>query len=320
MSSIEGVVREMPVTVGTPETMRTSIPGAPAGFAPDAMDVLTSEAAAAIAYARRNRGGSGTQRVGGNFPARHLSYWRMCTRPYCSISGHVMRRGWITIGPSPITRNGETEVTQFERSKHATRLGQYGDWSTFELDDNFSTMFFTTYLEQYPFGEFETLMTMPGGVREFPVSQIRQLRWHHNEFIRIVRPDACEAEDHLCQFCGKDFPEIAHLQNHIIITHQDQASVVALGEQINRPIDALITRLAQQQDQPDTSGVIAQAVSVLSSLAERLGIGLVPLTQQSILSPDGVMYWDASTGAWTPITAMPEPDVPEEGTGFIPLR
>lgn len=233
----------------------------------DTAAALALEAADFVAFGEQKRG---RMRKGNpsQYAARHYAFWKFCVDEECFIPGHVARRGWIVPGPSHLSRKGHLEVDDFQKSKHGVLLAQYGDYSTWFRDDSFAVVVSANWDPTMPFGQFTKLVTQPGGIREFPVSQIRAMRWHHVDLVKRLRPDACLQPDYPCPFecVDRDFPEHDQLQRHIQVMHSDKAQIVALGAELRKPMEAMVAMQEARGDDPNLA-VIARALSALDRIA-----------------------------------------------------
>lgn len=192
-----------------------------------------------------------------NSRAAHWSYWRVFTNPNL----RDFRRDWIMIGPSPMGAHGNLKVEEFEKAMHAQRLDKYGDWSTYLHDPNYRNPIQTDRefaANRHPFGKYAT-MIKAGGIREFPISQIRAYGWHRNELVQKAYPEACVEPDHPCRYCPLVYAKVELLQAHMRNDHdkelaaweQAQAQERIAKVQIDAQRDIfenLAQKLAQQSD------------------------------------------------------------------------
>lgn len=215
--------------------------------------------------------------AGGPFAAYHYCYWRFCIEPRCRA--HEGRRRWITIGPSPKSRHGDIQVQEFARAKHAEILESYGHYSTYTGDANYFRMTHGDLDVRQEFGQFEALLRMPGGIFEFPVDQWRQLRWHLHPLLRQYRPDAMTQQDYPCPFAecvNRTFPEAAQLSQHIAARHADKSQMMALADQIQKPMERMVD-LAQAREDPALTNALMDRVLAQGDQFQQLLNMLAPV-------------------------------------------
>lgn len=197
--------------------------------------------------------------------AMHWCYWRIFNHPHSNDP----RKGWISIGPAIGGRQGSDKVSEYRRNMIGESLDQYGTWSTYIRDENYLNPYVVddnANFQRMPFGRF-TQLIKAGGIKEFPVSQIRALRWHHNPLVRRLRPDATRDPDFLCEFCpgeNKTFPNKGDYMSHIQALHETQFAQVQTA-QANRELLENLARQMQGQNSIESVIELLKAVGVTAN-------------------------------------------------------
>ena len=153
--------------------------------------------------------------------SKELQYWKLCSIEDCRT--HYARKGWVVTGPalSPYTA---VEWSDFQSTKHATSLANYGKWASGEV-----------FRAPTRFGP----LLRAGGLHEIPIEQMVAYKWHlRPEIVRVV-PELANVDVFLCEHgCitvgprKRTFNTEASRQKHYNVMHKEIVGPTLIGRQL----------------------------------------------------------------------------------------
>ena len=183
---------------------------------------------------------------------RRLQYWRSCG----GCPRHTEQNNWIILGPvmGPTSAN---DYVEFQNSKHATPLPQYGQYLAGKNRNN-------KYDITEPTQRYRPIIE-ENGINEFPVDQMVAYNWHRFDVLKKVRPELAFVEDIKCQHgCpNRLFTSEGSYRAHINVMHKDVSQPEAIGRQFKEAIERLGTAQTQTLDVATITAIgiaIAQAM------------------------------------------------------------
>jgi hypothetical protein len=146
--------------------------------------------------------------------------------------------------------NSANEFVDFQNSKHATPLTQYGQYLAGRNANN-------KYDITEPRQRFNYLIE-GGGIGEFPTDQMIAYNWHRYPIIVKARPELEFVEDIQCQHgcSNRLFTSEKSYHDHISVMHKE----VAQPEAIGRHFESAIKQMGNQSVDPATIAAIVAAV------------------------------------------------------------
>jgi hypothetical protein len=176
--------------------------------------------------------------------ARYI-YWRRCAIANCPRHSGQGSDGWILIGPDQFS--DAPGFQRFKEIKHMEPMPEYGymPWSVAGASN--------------PSLRFKQLLETPGGISEFPATQLISYEWDKIAEVRSVRPDIPVVNRIPCEFgCNnRDFITQEDYNQHIAARHEEATAAKALGGAIQGAV-------APQPVDPQTlAAAIAAALQVI---------------------------------------------------------
>lgn len=173
-------------------------------------------------------------RIGGEITSstvergKRLQYWKKCEG--CAI--HTQEKGWVVLGPV-MSPNTAMEFAEYQNSKHATPLTQYGQYLTGRVPN-----------QKYNItdaGERFRYIIEQDGIREFPIDQMIAYNWHRYEALQNIFPELKLVVDIHCEHgcVDRKFTSQDSYNAHINVMHKDVAQPEAIGRQFRAAIESM---------------------------------------------------------------------------------
>lgn len=262
-----------------PQTLNDIISGASSGPI-GRSEVLANSSPSIIDAIRRTWRGDDNIQAANARRSSMMMYWKKCERQRCPRhsnprTGENSEAGWIVVGPSQVT--DPMEYSRWINERHMTPLPQYG-LVPYGMEGAAN-----------PDRRFDAILSHPGGIYEFPISQIVAYNWDLIPEVQEVRPELANVKRYKCTVGGcydRRFPSEKALEQHIRAVHEDAVATRAMGS----VLESAFERSHRAAVNPDAiaSAVAASVAEVIPLVAKMMAEAVSEQKRQSAGAPPPV--------------------------------